>query len=275
MHRGHKNHKNQQEMTAEEELIIIKRAQNGDKKAIDRLTRSNLSLLKNCAKYYGIGLKPGQTLEDIEQTGAIGLFNAIKKFDPKFKNRFKTFAKPCIENAMKNPPHDQLWDYKRFPKKSSIAKVIKAKQQLEEKINGEPTDEEIARKAGLEIEVVRAILIEVLTSARYPEELLPEMEMNISEEVSGSGWQNPERQLQREEFKLICSKLGLSEDNDSNMLFALDCKYGTPSLRRIEVNKLVKKDYGNVVCILSRYAGNPYTKRRLILQFEEFFNNSE
>lgn len=76
---------------------ILQLVQNGDKDAIDYIMQKYKDLVNSkVAKYFIIGAEK----EDIIQEGLIGLFKAIKNFDPQKQNSFKSFANLCVERQL-------------------------------------------------------------------------------------------------------------------------------------------------------------------------------
>lgn len=69
----------------------------GDSEALDTLINKYKELVNmKIGKYFIIGAEK----EDIYQEGMIGLYKAIKSFDPEKQNSFKTFANLCIERQL-------------------------------------------------------------------------------------------------------------------------------------------------------------------------------
>ena len=77
---------------------LIKRVQNGDAEAQDKLVENNMGLVYSIVKRYS---GRGYDTEDLVQIGAIGLIKAIKKFDTKFNVCFSTYAVPVIAGEIK------------------------------------------------------------------------------------------------------------------------------------------------------------------------------
>ena len=76
---------------------IIDKVRQGNEKALSYLLEKYKELVKmKVGKYYIIGAEK----EDIMQEGMIGLFKAIKNYDPEKQNAFKTFANICIERQL-------------------------------------------------------------------------------------------------------------------------------------------------------------------------------
>lgn len=81
--------------TKDEELLKL--IQDGDNEALEQLINRYKELVTmKVSKYFIIGAEK----EDIYQEGMIGLYKAIKSYDPEKQNSFKTFANLCIERQL-------------------------------------------------------------------------------------------------------------------------------------------------------------------------------
>lgn len=79
------------------DVELIKMTKNGDKKALNYLLSKYTEIVNmKVGKYFIIGAER----EDIMQEGLIGLFKAIKCFDPDKQSSFKTFANLCVERQL-------------------------------------------------------------------------------------------------------------------------------------------------------------------------------
>ena len=136
-------------LTKEEELELFNRVQVGDKEAKEKLVQSNLRLVIKVAKkyYYQNG---HLSFGDLIQEGNLGLIKAVEGFNPNKGYKFSTYAsywiKCYIIRAIKN--------YGRNIKLSEymLERLIlykKAKEELTEKLQKEPTKIELANKMGI------------------------------------------------------------------------------------------------------------------------------
>lgn len=80
-----------------DDIELIKMTKSGDKKALNYLLNKYTEVVNmKVGKYFIVGAEK----EDIMQEGLIGLFKAIKCFDPEKQSSFKTFANLCIERQL-------------------------------------------------------------------------------------------------------------------------------------------------------------------------------
>lgn len=80
-----------------DDVTLVKMTKQGDKKALDYLLNKYTDIVNmKAGKYFIVGAEK----EDIMQEGLIGLFKAIKSFDPEKQSSFKTFANLCIERQL-------------------------------------------------------------------------------------------------------------------------------------------------------------------------------
>lgn len=88
------NSKTYEIMSDEQIIAIIK---NGDRNALEYLINKYKELVNmKVGKYFIIGAEK----DDIVQEGLIGLFKAVKDYNPGKHNSFKTFANLCIERQL-------------------------------------------------------------------------------------------------------------------------------------------------------------------------------
>lgn len=141
-------------LTNEEMQELFKRYQNGDLNAKEDLINGNLKLVLSILKKYN---NRTDNLDDLFQVGCVGLIKAIDNFDLNHEVRFSTYAVPMILGEIKRYLRDNSSLRVTRNLKDIAYRGLKAKEELTNKLNREPSIKEIATFLNLEeLDVIQA-----------------------------------------------------------------------------------------------------------------------
>ncbi len=129
-------------ISAEEEVELAQRIKQGDKVALEKLTKANLRFVVSVAKQYQ---NQGLSLPDLINEGNLGLIKAAQRFDETRGFKFISYAVWWIRQSILQALAEQS-RIVRLPlnKIGSINKINKTYAKLEQEFEREPNAEEIA-----------------------------------------------------------------------------------------------------------------------------------
>jgi RNA polymerase primary sigma factor len=143
-------------LTRAEERELARRKDAGDEAAKRQLIESNLRLVMSITRNY---TKAGVPLLDLIQEGNLGLIRAVEKFDYKMGYKLSTYATWWIRQSVTRALADQGRTI-RLPVHvaEQVRRLLRSRRVLAQKLNREPTVEELAKEASIEEKRVNELL---------------------------------------------------------------------------------------------------------------------
>jgi RNA polymerase primary sigma factor len=134
-------------LTREEERELARRKDAGDEAAKRKLIESNLRLVMSITRHY---TRAGVPLLDLIQEGNLGLIRAVEKFDYRMGYKLSTYATWWIRQSITRALADQGRTI-RLPVHvaEQVRRVMRARRQLAQKLNRDPSTTELSEESGL------------------------------------------------------------------------------------------------------------------------------
>ncbi len=229
-------------LTAEEEQDLAHRIKQGDDQARERFIEANLPLVISIAeRYQGYGLP----LTDLVQEGNIGLMRAVERFDPTRGRKFSTYAIWWIRQAITRA----LAEKKRVIRlpvhfNDDIRHLSRMETTLAERLQREPTQQEIADALGICLQKVQEIIAFRQTTLSLDRPLEKDEDLTLGDILEEAQKDHPEESvtlsLQQQELRAhiedaLARCLSAKEQDVIRLRFCLDGKGERRTLHEVAI----------------------------------------
>jgi RNA polymerase primary sigma factor len=215
-------------ITADEEVELARRIRQGDRAALERLTKANLRFVVSVSKQYQ---NQGLALPDLINEGNVGLIKAAERFDETRGFKFISYAVWWIRQSILQALAEQA-RIVRLPlnKIGNINKINRAYSELEQKFERPPSADELAEFLNCSTEEVKQSLSQNGRHVSMDAPLVEgdESSSSMYDVMSGDSLPSPDSNLVleslRKDIRSSLTTLTQRESDVISMFYGLDGK---------------------------------------------------
>ena len=247
-------------LTPKEEFELAKKVRRGDKKAREKMIRSNLRLVISIAKRY---VNLGVPLSDLIEEGNIGLMKGVEKFDHRKGFRFSTYAAWWIKQGISRAIIDQ-GKMIRVPvyMNEEILKYKKTVEKLTHKLHHPPSPAEVAKRLKVTIEKVKELENSIAKMSSLDAPIGETGDGQVKDIIEDQNIAAPDQELEKffnreralgfldilnpRERKILEMRYGL-KDGDAHTLAEIAKELGVSRERVRQIETMTLKKIRNVI----------------------------
>lgn len=187
-------------LSAEEEVLLTRKLQDGCERSRHRMIESNLRLVVKISRRY---INRGLDLLDLIEEGNLGLMRAVEKFDPELGYRFSTYSTWWIRQTIERAIMNQTRTI-RLPVHvvKELNGYLRVSRQLAQTLEHDPTPEEIAAKMNKPVLKVRKALSHLDRTSSLDSACAGE-EMNLADVLADDNSLGPQDSVEADNFSVI------------------------------------------------------------------------
>jgi len=224
-------------LTAVQEVDLSKKAHKGNKKARDKMIRSNLRLVISIAKRY---MHLGIPLMDLIEEGNVGLMKAVERFNPNKGFRFSTYGAWWIKQSITRSIFDQSRTV-RIPVyvNEQLSKYKKTNERLMGRLKRVPTDTELAKAMKVNVDKIAGIRGNIARNASLSTPISDEGGNEIIDLIEDKNAVSPDAQM---DSVLIKERLtGMMVAVTEREQKVLNLRFGIPNGKEHTLAQVAKK----------------------------------
>ncbi|HPE56084.1 MAG TPA: RNA polymerase sigma factor RpoD/SigA [Bacteroidales bacterium] len=187
-------------ITADEEVRLAQLIKQGDKAALEKLTKANLRFVVSVSKQYQ---NQGLSLQDLINEGNLGLIKAAQRFDETRGFKFISYAVWWIRQSIMQALAEQS-RIVRLPlnRIGTLNKINRAYAELEQEFEREPNSSEIANMLQVDEEEIRSSIKDAGRHVSMDAPMITDEDLSLIDVLSSEDTSDPDKELIHDSLKI-------------------------------------------------------------------------